>query len=424
MQNPFQLLMFYLHCDFSPAGQREDASDGVIQEERKRKLDDLGFIWQLKKKCNPDKRNTTRIDEKWEGHFAKLLKFKEEHGHPNVPDEWSGDKSLSKWVKGQRVIYNRNLMPKDRLKKLQDIGFVFGFQAQKKQKNWNRMYDLLKVCEKEDGNFQVALVGDDAPSLARWIQRQREAYRTNKMEPGREILLRKLDFHLPDKLEPEQEDVVVAAAHQQGVTLGGQAATALGTTANANGAAVPVVGGGDSALRLGTDVGKMVAESISVLANFMSISPNEVATRLTAVPSVAAVQAGRNKDPSGTNERQTQAKGLNVFGRLMPLIVKLRTSGGESDLFDCGDFITRMLREAKADYQEEVRNADCDAYNRLLALAVDLGNALDDSEKSEAAVQSCETYFEHIIMEKGQLKRSAEAMAGMLSPRHQPRMKI
>lgn len=388
------------------ARQREDANDGVIQPDRKKKLEDLGFIWQLKKKCNPEQRNTKKIDEKWEGHYQKLVKYSEEHGHVNVPDDWVGDKTLSKWVKGQRVIYNRNLMPKERLKKLRDIGFIFGFQAQKKQKNWNRMYDLLKQCQKEggDGTFQVALVGDDAPSLARWIQRQRESYRAGKMEVGREILLRKLNFHLPDKVEEGTAVAVVEAAAsvtQQSTRKPPTATTAIGTVEN-------TAGGEDSVFKPGTDVGKMVAESINVLAKFMTISPEDVASRLSYPGGEAA---GRYIERPAAS---TGGKGSsNAFGRLMPLIVKLRETVDEADMWDCGDFIIRMLQDAKEGFREELRNSDVDAYNRLLALTVDLSAALDSSDKSLTVIQGCEGYLEHIMIEKGSLKRSAAAMAGM-----------
>lgn len=416
------------------ARQREDNNDGVLQPERKKKLDELGFVWQLKKKCDPIKRNTAKIDERWNSHYKKLVKFTEEYGHPNVPDDWEGDKTLSKWVKGQRVIFNRNLMPKDRLKKLQDIGFVFGFQAQKKQQNWNRMYELLKMCQTEDGVFTVSMVGDDAPSLSRWIQRQREAYRTGKMEPGREILLRKLNFHLPDKQLPEQYELPEgeigansttytderspAAAAFQGVLADGRGVlTAAGTTAYV--AQGQHTGDGfEESFRPGTNIGKLVSDSILVLAKYLNVTPDEVSARMSAPSITPPMAAAQNVDGNGSSK-------TNIFGRLMPLIVRLRSTVDRLDLDDCCNFLSRLVWEEKGTgYRDaDEQNSGHDSYSRLLALAVELNQILDVTlDRSEAVVQSCEAYFEHVIMEKGRLKRSAETITEMASPQKQSRV--
>ena len=45
--------------------------------------------------------------KEWEKHFAKLLEYKEIHGHCDVPVKSNGDfKSLGRWVTTQRKIHN------------------------------------------------------------------------------------------------------------------------------------------------------------------------------------------------------------------------------------------------------------------------------------------------------------------------------
>lgn len=432
------------------ARQREDSNTGIMPEERKKKLDALGFSWNIKKK-HCENRNTSHHDEKWQKHYDKLCAYVKEYGDANVPDEWEPDRPLSKWIKGQRTIFNRSLMPKERFKKLEEIGFVFSYDSQKKQQNWNRMYDLLKLCQTEDGRFLTARAGDDQGSLARWMVRQREKYKFHKLEPGREVLLTKLNFRFPDRAPKEEtiandndgggddgdddddgdnddggaNDQLVEAALNDNLNA---AVARLETAARRTDSVVNVGGveiemasgetaGGPANNTIGA--GKKVAESIGALAKFLSISAEEVAARLS-IPANTTVGSRKS------SEKASGSTGLNAFGRLMPLIVKLRSVVDEAIMVDCGDFMERMIQGAKQATSREPppKNTDSDPYNRLLSLAVDLGNVLDNSERSKAAVQSCESYFEH-MMEKAEMrKRAATAIADLAQETPGKRSKV
>eukprot|EP00571_Detonula_confervacea_P016717 CAMPEP_0172312868 /NCGR_PEP_ID=MMETSP1058-20130122/18700_1 /TAXON_ID=83371 /ORGANISM="Detonula confervacea, Strain CCMP 353" /LENGTH=299 /DNA_ID=CAMNT_0013026423 /DNA_START=187 /DNA_END=1086 /DNA_ORIENTATION=- len=68
---------------------------------------------------------------KWEEAYKRLLTFKEEHGHCNVPTRSYHDKKLGLWVGFQRSDYKKlkdgkhSTLTPERIKLLKDIGFEF-----------------------------------------------------------------------------------------------------------------------------------------------------------------------------------------------------------------------------------------------------------------------------------------------------------
>ena len=272
--------------------------------------------------------------------------------------------------------------------------------------SFSSRYELLKVCErKADGGFQVLNVGDEASSLARWIQRQKEKYKLYKLEPGREVLLRKLDFRFPDRPPREEkggrenseglkETIAGIDTGRVRAELHGAAGTTIyhgierGSTSMVG--AIVNLAGEDS------DLGTRVGDAIGLLSKFMSVSPEELATRMSAP------LKNRPTDPP------TQKQEENAFGTLMPLIVTLRETASESDMQDCVEFLTRMVRQFKVEGSSMQSPKDPDPYNKLLALAVELGQELDQSQRSKAVIESCARYFCHIMGRK----RSATAVGG------------
>lgn len=61
----------------------------TINDERKAKLDGLGFIWDSHRAA-------------WEDKYTSICDFRVEHGHCSVPSKYQ-DKNLAIWVKVSRV---------------------------------------------------------------------------------------------------------------------------------------------------------------------------------------------------------------------------------------------------------------------------------------------------------------------------------
>lgn len=69
-----------------------------LSQDRKDKLDALGFVWSLRSK---------RIDDHWETMFQQLKAYKEKHGDCLVPSRYEENQKLGKWVETQRYEYTK-----------------------------------------------------------------------------------------------------------------------------------------------------------------------------------------------------------------------------------------------------------------------------------------------------------------------------
>jgi hypothetical protein len=83
----------------------------TLLEERRRRLDELGFVWDP-------------FTSDWEEGFAYLNRYKEREGHCRVPRDYKeGDYSLNNWVRGQRR--NKAKLSEERRRRLDKIGFIW-----------------------------------------------------------------------------------------------------------------------------------------------------------------------------------------------------------------------------------------------------------------------------------------------------------
>ena len=87
-------------------------SRSKLSQDRVGRLEALGFGWDP-------------IAELWENRFSELVRFKEKHGHCNVPPGWSEFPKLGNWVNTQRASYRRGSLTEERHRRLEKIGFRF-----------------------------------------------------------------------------------------------------------------------------------------------------------------------------------------------------------------------------------------------------------------------------------------------------------
>jgi hypothetical protein len=120
------------HCRLPPShenqtlkvwvkNQRHDEIAGRLSSERKKLLDDVGFLW-TRKICDA-------ADRKWMDQYKKLVAYKEKYGDCKVTRNGEPkrrqDDILAQWVLNQRRAKRRNRLRSDREKLLTDIGFDF-----------------------------------------------------------------------------------------------------------------------------------------------------------------------------------------------------------------------------------------------------------------------------------------------------------
>ena len=90
-----------------------------MQGSREARLTSLGFVWSS--------------SSVWIGHLVKLVRFRMDHGHCNVPRRWARDPHLGSWVSWLRQMRKRRLgLSPERVRMLDALGFEWALWDPKK----------------------------------------------------------------------------------------------------------------------------------------------------------------------------------------------------------------------------------------------------------------------------------------------------
>lgn len=156
--------------------QRDQLKFGNIPKERKTRLDEIGFEWDV-------------LNSKWESMFEELLEYKTKHGHTNVPISWPT--YLGTWVSLQRKAKkatSRGKLSPEREAKLEEIGFVwnaFDFE-------WDQRYHELVEYKVTYGDLDVP--SNWSSGLGRWVSHQRVSLNKDLLPIERKALLASIGF--------------------------------------------------------------------------------------------------------------------------------------------------------------------------------------------------------------------------------------
>ena len=143
--------------------------------ERKQRLDDLGFVWDV-------------LEAAWEEGFNKLLQFKEIKGHYKVPNSFKMDRfNLGQWAGVQKK--NKDRMRPERKQRLDDLGFVWDVL----EAAWEEGFNKLLQFKETEGHCRVPQhYKSEGFKLGRWASIQRQ--NNDSMSTERKQRLDDLDF--------------------------------------------------------------------------------------------------------------------------------------------------------------------------------------------------------------------------------------
>ena len=101
--------------------QRGNYSKGNLSPERVKRLEDIGFKWEIQKE---------QFEEQFEKGFQETILYKDSTGNPNVPQSYRTAKGfpLGAWQSTQRTRYKAGKISPERIKRLEEIGFIWGKQ--------------------------------------------------------------------------------------------------------------------------------------------------------------------------------------------------------------------------------------------------------------------------------------------------------
>ena len=150
--------------------QRVEYRNGTLSQDRIKRLQDIGFVWDV-------------LENQWDIYFSLLKKYRKSKGHCNVPIRFSfkGVK-LGSWAIIQRNAFNNGTLSKERIKKLEDIGFVWGVH----ENQWDINFSLLKEYKKSHGHCNVPIkFSFKGVKLGSWAQNLRKAFNNGKLSKDR-----------------------------------------------------------------------------------------------------------------------------------------------------------------------------------------------------------------------------------------------
>ena len=110
-----------------------------MSEERKQRLDAIGFTWRL---------NETIPPIPWDEMLERLKAYKEKHGNFRVGNDKEHAR-LRNWVATQKALYAKKTLPEDRVTKLNALGFCWG-------KTYKKSKRSLSPSKDRDGEAQLA----------------------------------------------------------------------------------------------------------------------------------------------------------------------------------------------------------------------------------------------------------------------------
>jgi hypothetical protein len=154
-----------------------DSSDDEAVERRMHSKRATAAGMKKEKEKEKEKKNMKKKkimgpnNDRWDKHFQDLLEYKKKNnGKTNVPQEYYPNPELGTWVNKQRVAYKDNDLLKDRIIKLESIGFRWRIYI---MIPWIDMYARLQKYKNKYGTTDVPRQYPVDPQLGFWVTNQR-----------------------------------------------------------------------------------------------------------------------------------------------------------------------------------------------------------------------------------------------------------
>lgn len=159
-----------------------------LTAERTKLLSVLGIKWNHK-------------DSAWERFFAELLRYKKQHGTSNVPQRHTTLPALGVWVNNQRRLKKRKKLSRERIRRLNAIGFEWGGKSLRQDRRksdwetkWEAMVSQLVAFKRDSGHCNVPKRWPKNPALGKWVQKQRTSKRRRILARDRIAQLEGIGF--------------------------------------------------------------------------------------------------------------------------------------------------------------------------------------------------------------------------------------
>jgi len=157
--------------------QRQAKRAGTLSEERIKRLNALGFVWDP-------------IDAVWEQRFAELVAYKAQDGDCHVPNKYPENPALGVWVNNQRGRKRAGTLSQERIKRLDALGCVWDpFDVV-----WEQRFAELVAYKTQHGDCRVPAKYPENSALGVWVNTQRAQKRAGTLSKERSDRLDALGF--------------------------------------------------------------------------------------------------------------------------------------------------------------------------------------------------------------------------------------
>lgn len=168
-----------------------------LSPEQIEKFTSIGFTFQTNQitKARPVRaiKEKKDLEAVWNNHYLSLVDYKIRNGDCNVPRGYI-DKALGNWVSRQRSLNRSTELPKEKIEKLNLIGFQWGeMKGVSEFELWMKTYSKLKSYFENNGHSSPKKSYGDK-QLVSWIFQQRHRKRKDKLKEEYFNLLEEIKF--------------------------------------------------------------------------------------------------------------------------------------------------------------------------------------------------------------------------------------
>jgi superfamily II DNA or RNA helicase len=161
--------------------QRSNYKKGKLSSDRIKRLEEIGFVWEI-------------LEEQFEKGFQETLSYKESTGNPNVPQHYNTPEGfhLGNWQRHQRGYYKNGKLPAERIKRLEEIGFIWHIFEEQFEKGFRET--LLYRNKNGDSNSPFDYKTPKDYRLGNWQNHQRVKFKKGKLSPDKIERLEEIGF--------------------------------------------------------------------------------------------------------------------------------------------------------------------------------------------------------------------------------------
>lgn len=149
--------------------QRRRLKTGKLDANKIALLNELGFEWDA-------------IFANWMEKYNRLVEYKNIYGDCNVSKTSKDFEDISVWVYVQRVRYAKGELDNNKIKLLEDIGFLWNSRFVEGHRSWDDFYNFMLHFKKEYGHCNLLERYTKGSSAYVWLKEQLNLLAENKLQ--------------------------------------------------------------------------------------------------------------------------------------------------------------------------------------------------------------------------------------------------